>query len=56
MYTVLFKAKSDQPDESKNPAAPSIRPSDIIEKSVKTSGDWLTRDIEKKLSESTDNS
>ena len=34
-----------------NPFAPNIKPSDIIEKSTKTSGDWLTRGIDKKTKE-----
>jgi hypothetical protein len=39
----------NQKDIKKNPFIPSVKPSDIIEKSTKISGDWLTRDIKKRL-------
>lgn len=47
-YNKQNNTNTKKDSEKQNPFAPSVKPTDIIEKSTKTSGDWLTKDIVRK--------
>ena len=50
MITTILQFDTKQDDKQEEGfLIPSIKPTDIIEKSTKTSGDWLTRDLERNL-------